>query len=498
MIVLYNLLSKYFFNIYTSSSSLVGTGALPGAAVPPHSSTQSNSKQVKIQPCWHRTCEYQSLKPPSVMISPCATIVLVTKSPRFIQYYKTVAILLLNTIVLFVIINIVLLAVIHLRNTRSSKEIEKQGLEQLDHVPLQKVYPGYTQQEIEQLLHDTWDRGLLEFEEFTHFKERAFQSTYVNVSPHGYRLTVPQGPWPPDPTALTIFLFGGSTTFGYAVADSETIATYLQKELRAAYPEKTIWVYNFGRGYYYSAQEAILFQRLLVHNHTPDIAIFLDGLNDFAVGYADKPGSTEALHRFIEEQHKYRDASLSTMVARFLDKIQPEAYRWYDNLPVMRFTKYLQRLPDKATAPPAEPRQAEAQTYGNQAVLEGVVQRYFAQKKMIEAVSRAYQVTSVFVIQPVPFYKYDLRYHLFYKGGSDPRLLTQCDLKCYSLYGYPILASALNKNDSNNLLWLADMQEAQRKPLYIDTVHYTADMSRQIAARVHDYLQERQLLSPGL
>ena len=47
-----------------------------------------------------------------------------------------------------------------------------------------------------------------------------------------------------------IYMYGGSTTFGYNVTDDQTIASYLQN-----YLNDDFCVYNHGRVYFYSKQE---------------------------------------------------------------------------------------------------------------------------------------------------------------------------------------------------------------------------------------------------
>lgn len=89
-----------------------------------------------------------------------------------------------------------------------------------------------------------------------------------------------EGPWPPAKSNLNIFVFGGSTTFGYGIADGETIASALQRKL-ANSSSKPIRIYNFGRGHYYSTQERILFSNLLGAGTVADVAVFIDGLNEF-------------------------------------------------------------------------------------------------------------------------------------------------------------------------------------------------------------------------
>jgi len=48
-------------------------------------------------------------------------------------------------------------------------------------------------------------------------------------------------------------------------------------------------VYNFGRAGYYSTQERILFEYFVAKGVKPDVAIFLDGLNDFFEKEKDEP-----------------------------------------------------------------------------------------------------------------------------------------------------------------------------------------------------------------
>jgi hypothetical protein len=46
-----------------------------------------------------------------------------------------------------------------------------------------------------------------------------------------------------------------------------------------------------------------------------------------------------------------------------------------------------------------------------------------------------------------------------------------------------------------NFIWCADMQQTLAEPLYVDKVHYTAEMSRLLASAIGDQLIERGLLS---
>lgn len=418
---------------------------------------------------------------------------------RFISFYKFFAILFLNTLILFVILNIILFYVIDLKNNFFTKKAEIRGLEKLNDKLLLKVYPGYKKQEIDQLLQDTWGRGQLEFEEYTQFKERVFSSKYVNISQDGYRFSVPQGPWPPDPNSFNIFIFGGSTTFGYGVSDHDTIATYLQKDMRNLLQRKDIVVYNFGRGYYISSQESIFFARLLAHNYIPDMAIFIDGLNDFIIGSNDKPAGSDRLYSLLNEQSKYPDSSFITNMARIADNLNSIIHGTDINLPIVRLANYIKRVENKKFLSSNSQKSTAENKYENKKLLENVVKVYLANKKITEGIAYSHKVAPLFVVQPIPFYKYNLKYSVAYNDVLDHSMtVNDCDAKCYALYGYPIFANEIKGKTFDNLLWLADMQENQKKPLYVDTVHYTADMSRQIASGISSYIFERRSFYDGL
>ena len=84
----------------------------------------------------------------------------------------------------------------------------------------------------------------------------------------------------PNNCKKNIYLYGGSTTFGYNVTDEQTIGQYIQNFLNDEY-----CIYNHGRAYYYSKQENHLFFLHIENKKKIDYAIFLDGINERCGGY---------------------------------------------------------------------------------------------------------------------------------------------------------------------------------------------------------------------
>jgi len=394
--------------------------------------------------------------------------------------YSWCALLFFNAFVLFVVLNIAV--VLDTRYTRLSRVFHFfHSSEPQDLDPVTKkygsklsaaysaVYPGKSPEVIQALLRETWSRGPALYEAFTGFKERPYRGKYVNVDENGFRFSKSQASWPPDPKALNIFLFGGSTTFGYGVSDEETIPSDLQETLRQNLG-KPVSVFNFGRGFYYSTQERILFERLLLGGHIPRVAIFTDGISEFFHAVSELDFIWRFACAFDERPLRTQFVELAT------------------RLPLIRVARTVRCSLGNCAAPGAN-NTADAVSYDDSRVISETIQRYLANKRMIEAVAAAYGVTPIFVWQPTPTYKYDdQKYHVFF-GPYD-------EAHRYSRYGYPAMKAFVDKHPlGENFLWCADIQEGLTEPLYVDQVHYTAKFSRSVASCIAKQMMDRGLVS---
>jgi len=170
---------------------------------------------------------------------------------RLIAGYRAAAIVLLNTLIGFVLLN----AVFFVASSALEYGRRRQHPGRTSPVcpfygdTLAGMYPGYSRADIDEILDETWSRPVL-YEPYVQFTERPFSGKYVNVTGDGYRRTTNQGPWPPHRENINVFLFGGSTVFNYGVADADTIASFLQEQLDGL-AGRPVRVYNFGRGSYY-------------------------------------------------------------------------------------------------------------------------------------------------------------------------------------------------------------------------------------------------------
>jgi len=142
---------------------------------------------------------------------------------------------------------------------------------------LRDVYAHLSEPEMELLLDETWNRPYT-FTSWMGFRERPRRGSFVNIAPEGYRRALDGVDL--GHTGTRVFALGGSTTFGYGVADDETIPARLEVHLRERFPERDVRVFNFGRGHYFSAQELALLTRLMAEGQHADLVVFLDGYNE--------------------------------------------------------------------------------------------------------------------------------------------------------------------------------------------------------------------------
>jgi hypothetical protein len=149
-------------------------------------------------------------------------------------------------------------------------------------------------------------------------------------------------------------------------------------------------------------------------------------------------------------------------------------------LPMVRAAYWLR---GRFTKAPVDAPQAKEPDYRDPAVLNAVVERWLANKKMIESLAATYGVRAVFVWQPIPLYKYDLRYHFFLHSDQEFGGFARAE------YGYPVVAALqAERRLGPDVLWLADMQQDKRENLYVDSVHYTAAFSKEIAGRICEFI----------
>ena len=373
------------------------------------------------------------------------------KIKKLFEAYKGFALILLNTIILFTLINAVLAFGIFFFKDKFAIGPMTYGDELLV-----ELYPHLSKEDRDILLKETYGRHVsiaklenYEYEAFTQFKERSRKGKFVNINKNGFRVIENQCEYPISKENYNIFVFGGSTLFSTGVEDYKTIPSFMQKQLRAQSSRNDICVYNFGRSHYYSLQERALFENLILNGQIPNVAIFVDGLNE----HYFEPANTEKLSQFVSGKKKFA----------FL----------FSDLPINRVIQFF--LKNSIDIKTDDNLKMEEQN-------KILFQRYLVNKKMIDAIGNDYDIKTYFVVQPIPVYNYNLSYHTVYNNGFASSIIkgVMPRKQFYEL----LFEHYLEAKDKSNMMWLADMQSGRKENFYIDAVHYTAKFNEEIAKEI--------------
>lgn len=287
-----------------------------------------------------------------------------------------------------------------------------------------KAYSDLNENQIINLLNETWGRELA-YDPDCYFKEAEVKGEFLNVNSEGIRFNGNKNKLNKN----KIFLFGGSTTFGYGVSDNETIAAQLENELN------NTQVINYGAGFYYSTLEKLKFKSLLQKGEIPDKVIFLDGLNEFY--------STDA-----EIENFYSP--------------------WFDLAIKVPFIRLIHAIYKLSVADLIIEREEN--------FLRNCSLRYLSNKKEIVKECEKYNIEYYFIIQPIPFYNYDLENHIFVDSTSFNKELFD---------GYILLKNNLD----DEIIWIADIQENDTINNYVDQVHYTKSMCGRLAKKLKEIIE---------
>lgn len=215
-----------------------------------------------------------------------------------------------------------------------------------------------------------------QWEPYTYWRAKKMVSPHINVLSSGARLS-----WKPEKTdnELNIYMFGGSTAWGWGARDEHTIPSYLAKELNLNASVSTN-ITNFGQLGYVNSQEVISLIRRLGNNNIPDAVIFYDGLNDVFSSYQSGTDGLpqNELNRKNQKAARYKLLSRSAL-----------------------YSKLTQRKKDNGICLP----QYELSDTATKELFENIARRYFQNIRMINALGREFGFSTFCFWQPTLFTK---------------------------------------------------------------------------------------------
>ncbi len=131
---------------------------------------------------------------------------------------------------------------------------------------------------ITEYLRELRDANRADWHSYVYWRSRPYRGTYLSIDEAGIRRTWNSAS-SPSPGQLKIFMFGGSTLWGYGARDEFTIPSLVAKKLTTRL-DTGVWVTNFAENGYVSTQEVIALMLELRKGNVPGVVAFFDGVND--------------------------------------------------------------------------------------------------------------------------------------------------------------------------------------------------------------------------
>ena len=251
-----------------------------------------------------------------------------------------------------------------------------------------------------------------------------------------------------------IWVFGGSTTFGYGVKNDETIPAYLEKLINRK--KKVI---NFGSGFWFSTQERIFFQNLITKLDPPSVAIFIDGANDFSLRFTENTAYSSIIKDKLDYKKK-RNIFVDWLTNRIT---RLNIYRLAQQLLGDKKEKITDNFP-----------------LGSEQDILSAVKRLEMNHKINAEVGLSNGVIILNILQPLPINNNS------YKNSNLPEDYSKLPENLYKNFvkAYEVISKSNNFEEGylENFLDLRSLEI--QESMYVDNVHYSPKFNEEIAKEI--------------
>jgi len=380
--------------------------------------------------------------------------------------YKTVAILMLNTLILFACLELSARGVFKIASMISNPTEEQPEQERN---PREKVSYYASQDWAEQYWHEDRLVRRQRYYPYVGWRRAPFKGKTIEVDQNGVRVT-PGADC--KATSFKVFTFGGSEMWGTGSPDWETIPANLQKGLEQL-RQGSVCVRNFAEAAYVSTQDVIMLLMQLQAGNVPDVVLFHNiGSDVYSAYQSGRAGVQENLHQFVAKFERrpkpptvgdlLRNTSSYALIGELLGKL--------------------------STANPQqeEPSASKLVTYESMGIdmaelSDLVVQNYLGNYKIVSALAQQYGFKSFFFLPPRLIM------------GDKPLTPEELEMKRRPAAYYKLFAAvypAIERESAKyqNFYSLTHIFDGYDSLIYIDDAHVTPIGNQLIAARMLDVI----------
>jgi lysophospholipase L1-like esterase len=370
-----------------------------------------------------------------------------------VNSYKVVAIVTLNTLILFVCLQLVAILVAKIWKEPTPVGDEEQPRAHVSYYASQAWAKQY------------WKEFSLSRHQLYHpyvlWRRAPLKGDFVNINRDGIRFT------PGADCSINsykVFAFGGSTMWGTGAPDWGTIPAYLQTDLTILLHER-VCVTNFGESAFVSTQSVIQLIQELQLGNVPNLAIFYDGVNDT---YAAYQSGRPTHQNFDQIAAKLQNGNSPP----------PSLIAWIESSNSFHLLK---RLVDELRQKP--PNSSDLLTYKTMGIdigtlSDAVVDKYISNYKIVHALAREYGFKSLFFWQPM------ITIGDKSLTGEEQEMKRGMDLALIELYESVYRRVQQVARKYADLCYMAKVFDEYKPLVWIDDVHVTPEGNRLIAQKM--------------
>jgi lysophospholipase L1-like esterase len=298
------------------------------------------------------------------------------------------------------------------------------------------------------------------YEAWVDWQRKPFQGQTINIDATGVRRSTPSHC---DEKAYTIWVFGGSTVWGYGAPDWLTIPSQLAEKYEQA--GRNVCVKNYGEKAWVTTQEMIkLILELKRGEQKPDLVIFYDGPADVWESYQSGRGG---VHQNFEDTKRLFEGHAAAISGSF-------GYLLDTNTARLLLQQRLQN------------RMKQTSTKDTDAIARRAIRCYFENVRLVEALGREYGFEPLFFWEPT------------ISTGNKHLTAEEAVARDSARQQTPGLdeanqaAYALLKAECRPPVFcIADVLDTITGTVYFDENHISAEGNRLIAERMYDTIQRQ-------
>ena len=247
------------------------------------------------------------------------------------------------------------------------------------------------------------ESGKSDWYSYVYWRRKAYSGNYINIDSSGTRKTY--NTIPLSKASKKIFMFGGSTIWGTGARDEYTIPSFVSKMLDERSHDE-FYIVNFGESGYVSTQELIQLILELKKGNIPNIVIFYDGVNDVFSAFQNKIVGIPQ-----NEYNRRKEFGLHANIKKAVNEVGPfdlfRRYSAFARLVLNRKDKIIAKYKNIAAEEQENKIMQEQPNLRSSldSLAEKTVYDYFANIRIIGALSREYQFEAFFFWQPTIYSK---------------------------------------------------------------------------------------------